>query len=230
MNAEHADATWVLSIHDSDADARAAETVVSLRYGIPTIPFVARPSRIAMNSFVGSQSLIDGVFSELDTEEAGQRLLHDEGLSFERPHFSAATTTNGSRVRRRITVSLCGDRRGARPMHRIALFGYDDEGRRAVEALGLSVRPARKGSSGWRFETAHTDMGRVVEIAQTLQRELGASIRYTARLAAQTPFNGKERNSLPFMPASAVRPGMLMVTENGEFDVVTGVERVGQSE
>ena len=33
-------------------------------------------------------------------------------------------------------------------------------------------------------------------------------------------------NTLPFLPASSVRPGMVMVDADGEFDVVTTVERV----
>src|SRR5205085_6088002 len=33
-------------------------------------------------------------------------------------------------------------------------------------------------------------------------------------------------NSLPFMPASAVRPGMVMVDETGSFDLVETVDRV----
>ena len=45
MNQEHADATWVLSTHDTEADARVAELTTSLHYGLPTLPFVARPGR-----------------------------------------------------------------------------------------------------------------------------------------------------------------------------------------
>jgi len=226
MNQEHADATWVVSVHESDAEARAAEAILSARYGLPTIPFVARPSAKSDDSFVGNQALIDSVFGALDTEIDGFNLLDDHGLSFEHPHFSAATTTKGSRIRRRVSVSLCGDARGAAPMHRIALFGYDNEGRQRLEQLGFSVRPAYRGSSGWRYETATADMGKLLATVETLQRELSASARFTARLGAQTPFGGKERNSLPFMPASSVRPGMVMVNLRGEFEVVTKVERV----
>jgi superfamily I DNA/RNA helicase len=227
MNQEHADAAWVLSVHQSDAEARAAETVASLRYQLPTIPFVARPSTLGDGrSFVGDQTLIDKVFAEVDTDAGALELLADEGLSFDYPHFHASTTTAGERIRRRINVSLCGDRRGASPMHRIALFGYDDEGRRALERLGFSVRPARKGSDGWRFETASADMGRILATVETLQKELAASVRFTARLGAQTGLGGKERKSLPFIPAAAIRPGMVMITGEGVFDLVTGIKHV----
>jgi DNA helicase-2/ATP-dependent DNA helicase PcrA len=227
LNGEHADAAWVLGAYPSEAEARTAETLLSLQYGLPTIPFVSRPYRGSeLRSLVADQDLIDRVFREVDTEARGRRLVEDEGLSFAHPHFIAATTTNGSRRRRRLTVALCGDRRGAGPQHRISLFGYDEEGRQVLERLGLPVRPAYKGSSGWRYESSYADLGKLEEVVRLLREELDVSVRYTARLAGQDGARGKERNSLPLMPASGVRPGMLMVDENGDFDLVEGVERI----
>ncbi|MGZ4382483.1 MAG: UvrD-helicase domain-containing protein, partial [Gaiellaceae bacterium] len=225
LRGEHADSAWVVSVHDREAEARAAEAILSHRYQLPTVPFVARPNG-RDNSLVGDQALLDQIFAELDTESSGKRLLEDEGLSFEHPHFSTATTTSGKRVRRRLSVSLCGDPRGAGPQHRIALFGYDGEGREALERAGFSLRPARKGSAGWRFETSHAEFAHVAEVVGELQSVLPVSVRYSARLAVGDGAAGKERNSLPFMPASALRPGMVMVTEDGSFDVVERVERV----
>jgi DNA helicase-2/ATP-dependent DNA helicase PcrA len=228
MNQEHADAAWVLSTHESEAVARRAELLVSLRYGLPTIPFIARPGRgeDGSRSVVGSQVQIDHVFAALDTEAAGRKLLDEEGLSFEHPHFSAATTTQGRRVRRRLTVSLCADAREGRPQHRISLFGYDEEGRRALEGAGVSLRPAYRGSTGWRYESSFADFGRLVEKVRDIETTLDVSVRFTARLAAQRTSTRKDRNSLPFMPASAVRPGMVMVDQHGELDAVVAVEPV----
>ncbi|MBD0330030.1 MAG: UvrD-helicase domain-containing protein [Thermoleophilia bacterium] len=226
LNAEHADAAWVLSVHPTDAAARTEELLVSLRYGLPTIPFVARPRKVGDSRVVGDQTAIDEVFAALETGPQGLALLADAGLSLEFPHFSGATTTHGKRMRRRVSVTLCGDPRGGKPLHRIALFGYDDEGRRILETMGVSLRPAYKGSPGWRFETAHSDMARVIAIAEELAAAVGGSIRYTARLAARNGLKGKERNALPFMSASSIRPGMLMFTGEGDFDVVERVEHV----
>jgi DNA helicase-2/ATP-dependent DNA helicase PcrA len=227
LNQEHADAVWVVGVHSSEPEARLAEATLSLRYGLPTLPFVARPSaRSRSGSLVGNQALLNRLFLELDTWGSGFALIADEGLSFSQPHFAAATTTSGARTRRRVNVSLCADSRGGGPLHRIALFGYDDAGRAAVEGLGLSVRPARRGSSGWRFETANQDFEQIGETVTKIRKATGAGVRFSARLAKPTDGVGKERNSLPFMPASAVRPGMVMVDEQGEFDLVTKVERV----
>jgi len=168
----------------------------------------------------------DRVFRAVDTESGGRRLLSNERLSAVHPHSSAATATNGARVRRRLNVSLCADRRGSGPRHRISLSGDDDEGRVAIEKLGLSVRPASKGSAGWRYEASHADVGAITAIAERIEEALDVSVRYTARLAAQSESLGKDRSSLPLMPASAVRPGMLMVGEDGAFDAVERVEQV----
>jgi DNA helicase II / ATP-dependent DNA helicase PcrA len=110
-------------------------------------------------------------------------------------------------------------------MHRLALFGYDDEGGTALREAGFSVRPAYKGSDGWRVESAYADFARLVERVEDIEEVIDVSVRFTARLAVRDGMN-KDRNSLPFMPASAVRPGMVMVDENGAFDLVERVEPV----
>ena len=205
MNQEHADATWVVSVHDAETDARVDETLLSLRYALPTLPFVARPKGAAAG-VVGDQDALDRVFATLETDTGGHGLLADQGLSFEHPHFTAATTTAGSRTRRRLTVALCGDARSGRPLHRVSLFGYDDEGREALEQIGISLRPAYRGSTGWRFETCSSDLSEIARTIGDIQSVLPVSVRYTARLACRQQQGSKERNSLPFMPASAV-PG-----------------------
>jgi DNA helicase-2/ATP-dependent DNA helicase PcrA len=224
---EGGDAAWVVSVHESDAEARVAELVLAARYGLPTIPFNARSSSRAPDSLVGNQALIDRVFSTLDTEAAGQRLLVDEGLSPRFPHFAAAAHTSGrlgsQRTRRRMVLTLCGDRRSTSTMHRISMFGYDEEGREKLRGLGLSVRPARRGSSGWRYETSSRDMGSLLSTVECVRGVLDFQLQLNARLAGNP---GGVTNSLPFMPASSLRPGMVMVGEDGEFDVIEGVERV----
>jgi DNA helicase-2/ATP-dependent DNA helicase PcrA len=227
LTQEGGDAAWVVSTHTSDAEARVAELLLSARYGLPTLPFNARPSTNAVDSLVGNQALIDRVFAELDTEAAGHRLLDDEGLSVRFPHFSAASHTSGRlgspRQRRRMVLTLCGDRRGGSPMHRISMFGYDDEGKQRLQALGLSVRPARRGSAGWRYETCSKDMGSLMSTVERVRGVLDFQLQLNARLAGNPT---GDANSLPFMPAASLRPGMVMVDADGQFDVIDSVEDV----
>ena len=226
LNGEHADASWVLETHDSDAEARLSETMLSLRYSLPTLPFVARPIRGEPRGVVSDHAMLDRRFRELDTDVGGRKLLQDQGLTFEHPHFRAATTTTGSRVRRRLSVSLCDDSRGRSSLHRISLTGSDEEGRQTLSALGLSVRPAGKGTAGWRYETSTSDFGQLVGVVDRLRQDLDVAPRYSARLATNEGLQGKEKNAVPFMPAASVRVGMVMITDQGLLDPVVSVERV----
>ena len=224
---ERADALWVVSVHGNEVDARWQEAYLAATYSLPTLPFIARrTARTGSGSLVGNQGLLDRLFQELDTDKSGRQLLDDYGLSFDHPHHLPATNmaAPSARLRRRLSVVLCGDRRGRSTLHRIALFGYDDAGREALASVGLNVRPARRGSSGWRLETASTDMAFIEDVVRRVTTVLDVNVRCVARLAR----NGDAAlaNSLPFIPASSVRRGMVMVTGDGEFDVVTDVEIV----
>ena len=210
---EHADAAWVVSVHDSEAAARAAEIKLSLRYGIPTLPFVARRNAAAQG-LIGDQRLIDDVFASVDNAGGGLRLLRHEGLSVDHPHV-APRSHEGRR--RNVAITLCADRRGRTPMHLVSVGGRDPEARRALEAAGLSVRPAKRGSESWRYESVFKDFGRAASVVDTIRDAIPATVRPQARLAGK---------SLPFMPAASVRPGMVMFDEEGGFDVVESVERV----
>ena len=225
---EHADAMWVVGVFDTEAEARFAEASLAAHYGLPTLPFIARTGpQTGAGSLVGNQELIDRLFRELDTDKGGLRLLADHGLHFEHPHHMPASNARPSRgkPRRRLSVVLCGDRRGSAPMHRISLFGYDDAGREALESIGLSVRPAKKGSRGWRFEACSADMGVIDDTVRRIAGVLEVSVRPVARLAAND--TATFTNSLPFLPAESVRRGMVMVDDAGHFDVVESVEHVG---
>jgi DNA helicase II / ATP-dependent DNA helicase PcrA len=217
---EHADAAWVVSTHDTEGEARAAETTLALKYQVPTVPFVARAG--SENGLVANQALIDRVFSEVECVEGGNRLLADSGLRPEIPHYLLQSFTGR---RRNVVVTLCGDRRGRTAMHRISMVGRDEEGRRALESLGLHVRQAKQGSSSWRYESCFKDYGAAMEIVDRIRSVLGVSVQRVARLGAD---GGEvvEGKSLPFVPASAVRPGMAMFTSEGGYDIVDSVERV----
>jgi DNA helicase-2/ATP-dependent DNA helicase PcrA len=218
---EHADAVWVVSAHETDAEARAAEVSLSLRYGLPMLPFVKRKSASG-KSLVGNQQLIDGVFSNIDTERGGHRLLADEGLSIQHPHHLAATSDGRRRVLR---ITLCGEKRGKTPMHRVALAGRDPEGRRALESAGLKTREAKAGSESWRFETVLKDFGEAIRLAGDISSVLDVDVTFYGRFGRMQ--SGRiVGNSLPTIPASSVRPGMTMFVGDGSYDWVESVKKI----
>jgi DNA helicase-2/ATP-dependent DNA helicase PcrA len=210
---EHADRLWIVGTHDSENGARSEETILSLRYGIPTLPFVPRKGA-SVNGLVHDRTHIERVFAEVDSVSGATRLLLDRGLSQAHPHHVPRSRDSN---RRNITVTLCSDRRGATPMHGIAIMGNDQGDRERLRALGVSVRPAKKGSRSWRYETCRRDYREVLDIAERIRKGMSAQLLLKARLLEQ---------SLPHTRAADVRVGMILATGEGEFDVVTSVERV----
>ena len=136
------------------------------------------------------------------------RLLQDEHLDFRCPHHVPLSFEGR---RRDVTLTLCGDRRGRRPMHVVAIGGRDEETRERLVSAGFSVRPAKRGSQSWRYESCFSDFGRAVATVDRIRTAVPATVRPVARLGTK---------SLAFMPAGSVRPGMVMFTSDGGFDVV----------
>ena len=213
---ERADAAWVLSSHDSEGEARLEDSATSLRYGIPTLPFYARKGG-SMNGLVHDQALIDRLHGEVDSYASGVRLLRDRRLDFHQLQSYEG-------LRRVVTITMCADRRGGTPMHVVAVGGRDKKAKHVLEKLGLNVRPAKNGSSSWRYESCFKDYGEALDVAGRIQRALPVTIRQLARFGSRAQDGA--RNSLPFITAASVRPGMVMFTEAGGYDVVESVERV----
>ncbi|MBZ0250247.1 MAG: UvrD-helicase domain-containing protein, partial [Burkholderiales bacterium] len=210
---EHVDALWIVGTHASENEARFDEITLSLRYGLPTLPFVARKGN-SVSGLVHDPAWISRLYREFDTAAAARRLLIDRGLSHEEPHHVPMSRDS---KRRNIVVTLCGDRRGQRAAHRVTVYGNDATGRRALEKAGLSIRPAKAGSRSWRFDTVRAGYAEAMALAETARAALDGRIVQRANL------HGK---SLPFVSAAHVRPGMAMVTEDGKLDVVASVRRI----
>lgn len=144
----------------------------------------------------------------------------------EHVHFAGYPHHQEQASQDNIVISLCGDRRGKTPMHRISMIGSDSVGKGILREAGFSVRDAKIGSKSWRFETSRADYGEVRALAQKLQGLFPeAQIVETARLGGAKA-NPKDGNSLSFLPAGSVLPGMAMFDQEGGWEIVDTVERV----
>jgi DNA helicase-2/ATP-dependent DNA helicase PcrA len=163
---------------------------------------------------------LDRVFAVVDLN-GGQRLLADRNLSIDHPHYRPRSRNSS---RRRVVITLCADRRGATPMHRISMGGNDEAGRAALESIGFSIRPS-KGSGSWRFETSRKDFGEVMRLAEKVREVMGAEIALTACLGGGGSGASEFVTSLPFTPAASLLPGMVMFDDHGGLDVIEEIER-----
>src|SRR5262249_40958553 len=150
---EHADALWVVGTHDYENDARYDEISLSLKYGIPTLPFVPRKGK-ATNGLVHDESYIGRRYREIDTSAGAARLFADRKVDRHEPHHLPRSRNS---ARRNIVVTLCGDHRGATPMHRVSVSGNDSAGRKALEEAGFTVRAVKRSHSNWVVETVRAD-------------------------------------------------------------------------
>jgi DNA helicase-2/ATP-dependent DNA helicase PcrA len=209
---ERADALWIIRTHASENDARIDEVLTSLRFGLPTCPFVPRKGK-GVNGFVHDAVYLRRIFSSLDTLVAAERLLEEVGLDIDRPHHRPQGRNSN---RRNIVITLCGDRRGRAPMHRISVAGVSREDRAVLKGMGLSVRSAKAHEGSWRFETVRADFGELMSIARGIRERLDG--RYVLQ-------GHMLERSLPFVTAASIRPGMVMPVDSGRFDVVVRIER-----
>ena len=102
-------------------------------------------------------------------------------------------------------------------MHRVCAMGNDPAKAKALSSAGFSVRPAKRGSTSWRFETARKDFGEILALAERARGVLDGRVVQRANL------HGK---SLPFIQAMSVRPGMAMIDAAGNLDIVQSVARI----
>jgi DNA helicase-2/ATP-dependent DNA helicase PcrA len=143
---------------------------------------------------------------------SAERLLEEVGLDIERPHHQPQGRNSN---RRNIVITLCGDRRGGTPMHRISVVGVSPKDRAVLELMGLSVRAAKADGPSWRFETVRADFGELMSIARAIRERLDG--RYVLQ-------GHMLEKSLPFVTAASIRSGMVMVVDSGRFDVVERID------
>ncbi len=218
-NHEHADATWVVSTHHSIQEARVHEYILSLTYQIPTVPFTPRRG-LSTHGYVHDETALRQIFSSVDTEKSARTLLADYHLSLSFPHHRPQS---GKSARKNINVTLCGDRRGKTPMHRISIVGSDSDTRALLVSHGFSVRPEKKNSTSWRFETAHASFAHIQTLVAQLQSLIPhAYVTINARFGTQQ-VDAIQKNSLPFTPASSVKTGMALFGSDGTYEIVKEV-------
>jgi len=223
-NQEHADATWIIATHKTSNESRIQEYIFSLKYQIPTLPFVPRKG-LSIGGYIHDKNSIKKIFSSFDTEKSALKLLADIGLSRDYPHHYPQSSNSN---RRNINVILCADRRGQTPMHRISIHGNDKEGKRILENSNFSVRSAKSNTKNWRVETSHSDYGKACLMAVKIASLFDNSkIIMEARLGGMKK-NIRDGNSLPCLPASSIMPGMALFTENG-YDIVSKIYRIPNS-
>lgn len=212
---EHADKMWIISYHNNEADARYSEIVLSLKYSIPTIPFVARKNkRNKVMTVVCEQSLLDKLFKDINTHEKGKELLTEQGLSFNSPHHIPRSRNAN---RNNIVLTLCADKRNEQALHMLEYFTNSLSNKILLENNGFNVEKHKKDDL-FRVRMSSQDYGILVEYAQNMVHLLDdANIIYKAKIHS---------TRIKQVQACEVVPGMIMIDEHGKEKIVSNVEKV----
>jgi DNA helicase II / ATP-dependent DNA helicase PcrA len=204
LNQEQGDKIWILDSFDTLREAYLNEQTYSLGYGIPTTCFVARPGQ--------DQTYIDSVFNSIDTISKGVKLLKDLHYSPLQPHFVPKSKKGGLT---NITINLCSDGRGNKPIHTLEVNGYNEKIRDFFTSNGYTSTDNGKGS-GWRIRKQSKNINDIMKSVSLISDNIN--------LVLKAKFIDR---SFLQLPASEVVPGMsvMVIDSNGEIILDEVVER-----
>ena len=195
LNQETTDELWLLATCDSVADAQYLESYFAAQYGLPTMVFHVRGRRMAL-----TQQHVDRLYGDIDTQSRAERLMADLLLFPDYPHHRPAAITRGGVSRKIVHFTMFGDPRPYRyHEHRIQLVSSDQTVREAI-SLVARTRPGKRRT--WRVETARRDYDKGLQFARDLAEAGNLQVVRRARLTSGRAFQ--------FMPASHLRPGMIV--------------------
>lgn len=119
---EQAERLWVLEWHEQYFQAARREAVLSLEFGIPTVPFKVR------NNMFADADTTEEIFARFGKN--GVKLLEIYGLDFDRPNYVAKTSARG-----RVAVNLLIGSKGG---HQVSIESANVDCSSAA-ALGMRI-------------------------------------------------------------------------------------------
>lgn len=216
---ERADRMWVLRVAKDREEAMYLEALLAYTYGIPMMLFKALPG----GSMSFSQEYIDRLYQQIDTSERARKLMQEEGLYFEYPHFVPQATSRNGVKKVNINVVMFGDKRisaqSAWSASRISANTTSREDLSAFEKLGYGVRSTKAGT--YRSEVHKLDYGKIEQTLEALQQEMQSDVRI-CKYAFMT------QKKFSFTPAAHILPGMIVTSMAGDQiveDQVTEVKK-----
>jgi len=208
----------------SEEEAYFHELLWSLRYGIPTVCFMARKGLRITGEWLNK------LYKDIDTDMNVRRLAHDMRIDLDAHHVCLDGVCRGNSTRVKIHLEMCYRRyrsksgRGAilyspKVLHIVHLQTSDENTLKKLEDSGVPLHVTKKGKV---FKLHSTDIRQVGEMASRLQSITGGILE--SKFSAGTR-NIQHRPAL-IMPASNVLLGhYLPVLEDSRivYDRVTNI-------
>lgn len=217
LNQEKPDKMWILRVCNSKGEATYYEQYYSVKYGIPTMVFLAKGREISVN-----QEQINKLFKEINTIEAADKLFEENYLSAEYPHHWSNAVIRGNTARRIVNINFFSGKKSEESgyySHRIALITSGEELKEKLHEQGFPVRK-EKGDT-WRIETER----RLYDEAEGYAKNIAQSEETMEILRKAKLTKGK---SFYFMPFGNLKPGMSIAVYDGDEIVEDLIEEVSE--
>lgn len=199
-NQERADAMWVLQVCDSREAAQYAEALYSYQYGIPMTVFRASASKTPQFS----QHHIDDLYRTVDTVARAEKLMAEQGIARDYPHFAPQGTIRGDRERVTLNAVLFGDKRTTATSpwsaSRLSLNTTNQTALDHMAALGYTIRQGKSGTQ--RTELHNLDYGQIEQSLDAVKETLGDRVLQVRKRAYMTD------EAFSFLPAGSIHRGM----------------------
>ena len=202
---EQADKIWIIKTCLSKEQAAFYEEYYASKYGLPKMVFKAKGRNINL-----SQEKINELFKSLPTKINAQKLMYDENLYEEYPHYiSQAITSITGKERKNINITFLGGKYYKNDdfySHRISLATSGIKERKELEDLAFNVRVSK--NDKWRIETERKEYDYAEYFARMIDFLTdGYNIVRKIKLTAET---------YKFVPIGSIRESMvIVVNDNG---------------
>ena len=198
----------------SEAEARYHETLWSLRYGIPTLPFMPRKEMMIVGEY------LQRLYGQLETRKSAERLANELGVALDAHHFALGGVRRGGQSRAKVIVTMCyrryrakGGRRVLKAPQILHAVSLETSVPEVIERLRAAGLPLNRAKRGWRYLATSSSLREIGVRAEWLC-ELTDAILEVRFVAGR----GNEKwHAALTMPAGNVLPGhYLPVARDGE--------------
>lgn len=168
----HADRILGIGSYKTDKEARFYEAYYAAKYGLPTVPFTARPKQ-AING-----KWLTRLFNTINTEKRVLSLAKDLHLDLKSHHFALDGVTRGISRRTKINLHMCYRNYRSKThkngfvgnpsiAHMVQVETSNPKGITRLKKAGFKMKKAKR---GFRFRFTNQDLLEVGETAKQLAK------------------------------------------------------------
>jgi len=197
----------------SEAEARYHETLWSLKYGIPTLPFTERYAMMIVGPY------LERLYGELETRKGAELLAAELGVDLNAHHFAPQAVYRCGQSRAKVKITMCWRRytpktrgilKAPQLLHAVSLETSVPE---VIERLRAAGWPLAKAKGGWRYLKTSTSLREIGAEAELLSDYADGAV-IEARFVVGR--GNRKRHASLTMPAGNVLPGHYVPVVRGD--------------